>query len=101
MATTKTLAAEGAQPILTARRRRVRLLRRAQRVLAHVLLLVAGACFLFPLLWLISTSLKSNTQMFAYPPIWIPVPAYWSNYPDAVNFMPIFLYLKNTLTICL
>jgi multiple sugar transport system permease protein len=99
MATITTLQGKGAQPTAAQQLRRS-LARLAPRALAHLLLIGAGLFFLLPLLWLFSTSLKSNTQMYSYPPVWVPIPAYWSNYPDAINFMPIFVYLKNTLTIC-
>jgi ABC-type glycerol-3-phosphate transport system permease component len=48
-------------------------------------LLIGVAINLIPFLWMISTSLKSNAQVFLYPPIWIPDPIKWSNFPDAFN----------------
>ncbi|MGB3327434.1 MAG: hypothetical protein WBA46_00685, partial [Thermomicrobiales bacterium] len=33
-------------------------------------LLVGAAINLVPVLWMLSTSLKDNTQAFAYPPTW-------------------------------
>jgi multiple sugar transport system permease protein len=44
------------------------------------LLLVGAAINLIPFLWMISTSLKVPTQVFAYPPVWIPHPIHWANY---------------------
>ncbi len=40
------------------------------------------------------------TNCFLWPPKWIPSTLVWSNYPDAVNYIPFFTYLGNTLTIC-
>jgi len=48
-------------------------------------LLVGAAINLVPFLWMLSTSLKDNTQAFAYPPTWIPDPILWHNYVDAFN----------------
>jgi len=68
-------------------------------ILTHMVLLPAALVFLLPFLWMISTALKPDSQLFAYPPIWIPNPIQWSNFPKAVNYIPFFTYLKNTLII--
>jgi multiple sugar transport system permease protein len=78
-------------------RRRIR--RVAQEVLGHALLLASGITFLVPFLWLVSTSLKIDAQIFNFPPVWIPDPAVWSNYPRALTYIPFFSYLLNTLYI--
>jgi multiple sugar transport system permease protein len=67
--------------------------------LTHVVLIPVAAVFLLPFLWMLSTSLKSDAQLFAYPPEWIPNPFQWANYPRAVSYIPFFTYLKNTLII--
>src|SRR3984893_9201040 len=41
--------------------------------------------FLFPLFWIISSSLKARGEFFTRPPIWIPSHAEWSNYPDSLG----------------
>jgi multiple sugar transport system permease protein len=45
-----------------------------------ILLLAGAAINLIPFLWTISTSLKVPSQVFAYPPSWIPHPIKWGNY---------------------
>ncbi len=47
-------------------------------------LLVAALALLFisPLLWMISTSLKRNSEVFAQPFHWIPEQLMWSNYAE-------------------
>ena len=67
----------------------------------HILLIPAAFVFLLPFLWMLSTSLKPDAQLFAYPPIWIPNPLQWANYPKTVTYVPFFLYLRNTLIISL
>lgn len=68
-------------------------------VLALLVLLLGAIAFLFPLVWMVSTSLKSEAEVFAVPPIWIPSQLHWSNYPDALTYFPFLLYLRNTLII--
>jgi multiple sugar transport system permease protein len=70
-------------------------------LLTHILLIPAALIFLLPFLWMLSTSLKPDAQLFAYPPIWLPSPLEWSNYPESVSYVPFFTYLKNTLIISL
>jgi multiple sugar transport system permease protein len=74
---------------------------RIRGIVVHILLIPAAVVFLMPFLWMLSTSLKPDSQLFAYPPVWIPNPFQWSNYPKSVSYVPFFTYLKNTLIISL
>lgn len=56
-----------------------------------IIAVVVVGIFLFPLYWLVSTSLKSPDQLFTSPPTWLPVPADWSNYAVAVFDNPLML----------
>ena len=60
------------------RRQHVRVV--LQRTLIYGLLLVGAAIILIPFLWMISTSLKTERQLFAWPPEWIPDPVRFENY---------------------
>jgi len=61
---------------------------------------VVVGIFLFPLYWLVSTSLKSPDQLFTSPPTWLPIPADWSNYATAVFDNPLMMRaLGNSLII--
>lgn len=79
-----------------------------QRKSVHHMVLMAVTYFLvlaglvvlmIPFGWMISTSLKTLQQAFAFPPTWIPSPIRWRNYPDSWNYMPFTLYLRNTVII--
>ena len=74
---------------------------RIRGIAIHIALIPAAFVFLLPFLWMLSTSLKPDSQLYAYPPIWIPNPLQWSNYPETVTYVPFFLYLRNTLIISL
>ncbi len=63
--------------------RRERILRTAHRVIIYILLLIGAAIILVPFLWMVSTSLKTERQLFRYPPEWIPDPIAFDNYIDA------------------
>lgn len=68
-------------------------------VLIHASLIPAAFLFMLPFLWMLSTSLKSKVQLYVYPPILVPIPPSWVNYPTAVTYIDFFLYLRNTLII--
>lgn len=69
------------------------------RLVIWFLLVTLGIVMLMPLVWLLSSSLKAQTQVFAFPPQWIPSPIQWSNYAEALTIKPFHLYLRNTLFI--
>lgn len=68
-------------PHAPAPRRRLR----PARIPLYVILVLGAAVSLLPFLWTVSTSLKAADQVFDYPPKWIPDPAVWSNYREALN----------------
>ncbi|MFC5651222.1 carbohydrate ABC transporter permease [Paenibacillus solisilvae] len=65
----------------------------------HIILFVFSIFFIFPLLWLLSTSLKTDLQIFKVPPELIPQPFLWKNYENLWIYFPYFLFLKNTVLI--
>ncbi len=60
------------------------------KIIFTVILVLGAVTMLAPLAWMLSTSLKTPTQVFASPPIWIPSPLQWSNYPTAWSVSGIF-----------
>lgn len=80
-----------------------------QKALAYCALFLLSVPAILPLLWMISTSLKSDTQIFAQgsagtPPITLknllPHPFVWQNYPNALKAIPFLTYLQNTILLC-
>lgn len=72
----------------------------ARAALSHVVLLGIGVFFALPFYWLVSTSLKPDAQILAMPPVWVPHPVRWDNFPRALRYVPFLLYTWNTLRIC-
>lgn len=73
--------------------------RLVKHFLLYVILIALAGLFIIPLAWMVSTSLKSLQQQSAWPPVWLPRPLQWRNYPDAFNFLPLGRYTLNTITI--
>jgi ABC-type glycerol-3-phosphate transport system permease component len=65
----------------------------------YSLLLTFAVVFATPLIWLISTSLKDNAQMAAWPPVWIPNPLRWENFWTAWTAGNFGLYFLNSTVI--
>ncbi len=81
----------------------IRSLRRRRRIGAiatHAALIALSFVFILPFLWLLSTSLKPDDQIFAFPPVWIPRPVIFDHYVRGMNFIPFWTYLTNTLIYC-
>lgn len=63
----------------------------------HLLLIVASISCLVPFLWMISTSLKTYDQVFAWPPILIPNPAVLDSYRAMFSEVPLERYFFNSV----
>lgn len=72
---------------------------RASDVLLYIAMAVVVVFFTFPVLWVLSLSLKSVDQLFATPPILVPTDPQWSNYATVVETTPMARYLLNSALI--
>lgn len=68
----------------------------AYAVTVYVLLGLGSLAFLLPLVWMLTTALKPDTQLFAYPPQWIPKPPQWRNFVEAIQYFPFWRYFLNS-----
>ena len=67
------------------------------RVVAYAVLLGLSATYLLPLLWMIVTSLKTAPQSIVTPPVLVPDPVVWANYPNALAKIDFADALRNSL----
>ena len=71
---------------------------RATRALFYYLLMAFLAfVFLAPFLWMVLASLKTNIQLFTFPPRLIPSPARWDNYVKAWTAIPLGRFYLNRI----
>ncbi|MGH8873640.1 MAG: carbohydrate ABC transporter permease [Acidimicrobiia bacterium] len=72
-----------------------------RRVAVYVLLASFGVGLALPFLWMLSTGLKPDAQVFAFPPEWVPSPALWRNFGDSLTLAghSVDRYLLNTTII--
>lgn len=68
---------------------------------AYILLTIGALVMIIPFVWMLSTSLKDQQQLFAWPPSWLPNPFVWKNYTDVWTRINFSLYGWNTIKITL
>jgi len=82
-----------------ARRSRQETLRRIWLVVLQIIMTFVLITFLCPTLWMVSSSLKARTEIFAIPMVWIPENPQWGNYLQALTMMPFAKFAVNTFVI--
>ncbi|UQZ32714.1 sugar ABC transporter ATP-binding protein [Paenibacillus sp. PK3_47] len=68
----------------------------ATKVLVYVLLALTVLCMLVPYVWMLSSSLKLNKDVFTFPMQWIPAMPRWENYADIWTRIPLGRFIYNT-----
>ncbi|GAB2530326.1 carbohydrate ABC transporter permease [Paramicrobacterium agarici] len=81
---------------LPANKRRPKVLRRLRR---HGLVIALALVFVFPLLVMLSTALKSPQDVFSSPPTLIPTEWTFNNFATAFDQIPVWRYLGNTMLV--
>jgi multiple sugar transport system permease protein len=89
------------RPAAVARRRaRARRRRRwGDRLVLYTLALIAFVILAGPLLWMISSSLKTQGEVLANPPSVLPSDPQWGNYSQVFRQVPFGRYLLNSLLV--
>lgn len=82
-----------------ARDPRIRFYNNLKIVFSYIVLIALSLVFLIPFFWMLSTSLTEASKIIVKDRSWIPHPAVWKNYTDALTVLPFGLFLKNTLII--
>lgn len=75
----------------------LRLRKIVSAAIVYVLLIFTALLCLGPFLWLLSTSLKVNANVYKFPPQIIPWPINFKNFSDVFHIMPLWTYIKNTV----
>jgi len=83
---------------------------RGRKFLVWIALAILSIPALLPMAWMVSTSLKTDEQVFAKggkgaPTVslksLVPDPVNVKNYPDALTALPLRTYIRNTVFLCL
>lgn len=67
--------------------------------LLYALLLIVAVSMLVPFLWMLSTSLMSELEVYQFPPRFIPSIVRWSNFSEAMTLQPFGRFFLNSLIV--
>jgi len=73
-----------------------RVSRALTRTIIHLILIGGAITMVMPLVWMLSTSLKTKLGVFHIPPIFIPADPQWHNYPDMLKSVPYGRWFLNS-----
>ena len=62
-------------------------------------LVIIAIAVVFPVWWILRSSLMNNAELYAWPPSLYPKKWLFSNYPAALKNFPFWRYFRNTMTI--
>jgi multiple sugar transport system permease protein len=71
--------------------------KKAFRIFVYSTLIFSTILMLIPFLWMLSSSLMGESEMFQIPPVWIPNPPRFSNYSEIFNILPFTTFFRNTI----
>jgi multiple sugar transport system permease protein len=69
---------------------------KATMTILYTLLVLCSLAMLVPFIWMISSSLKLDKDVFTFPIEWIPSNPRWENYEEIWTTIPLGQFLKNT-----
>lgn len=71
--------------------------KKGHQVLTYIGLMLITLLTLLPLIWMLSASLKTDSEVFSLPIRWIPEQPQWNNYIRIWNKIPLGRFTWNTL----
>ena len=69
------------------------------KLLTLILLCIGTVVIMVPFYWMVSTAFKDRSQLYAYPPQWIPNPIRYQNFSEAASLVPIWTFARNSAII--
>jgi multiple sugar transport system permease protein len=70
-------------------------------ILWYIVVSLLALAVMVPFIWMLVTSLKGQTEVFAYPPTWIPQHPQWQNYLEVWKQAPFGRYFINSTIVAL
>jgi ABC-type glycerol-3-phosphate transport system permease component len=78
---------------------RRKVLEKVGLVVLQIVMTIWVITFLVPTIWMVSSSLKASTEVFAQPIVWIPEQPEWRNYAKVFEFLPFGKFAINTILV--
>jgi len=70
-------------------------------IFVFIFLTMGAIVMIAPLLWMVSTSLKSKDEVLSLPPVWIPTDISFNKYMEIWNMGPLLSGISNSLIVAL
>ncbi len=77
--------------------RPTKLRRHAGRLLASLLVTLVVIVMGLPLYWVMTGALKTNREIYTFPPVWIPREPQWNHFVEAWRAVPLGRFFVNSL----
>lgn len=74
-------------------------MKHVNRLLVYSGLILIAISMLIPFLWMVSTSLMGELEVYQFPPRFLPSLPKWSNYPEAMTLQPFGRFFLNSLVV--
>lgn len=69
------------------------------KAILYLMLIVGSIIMILPFYWMITTSLKTSSEVLKMPPMWIPISFKWHNYVEAWHAAPFPRYFLNSVIV--
>ena len=70
--------------------------KRISHLFAFVLMLFIGLIMVFPLFWMVRSSVMTQSEIFRKPMQWLPERIQWKNYVDIMTLRPFARWICNS-----
>ncbi|WP_036746055.1 carbohydrate ABC transporter permease [Paenibacillus sp. UNC451MF] len=67
--------------------------------ITYALLIILLVLFMFPVYWIVVTSLQNNSELMQLPPKWLPAQLFWGSYQEIIKSSVFLTFYKNTLIV--
>ena len=74
---------------------------RIVHIIVYILLVALALFTLIPFVWMLSSSLKLDREVFSFPMKWLPETYHWENYSLIWQKVPLLTYFRNTAFIAI
>ncbi len=71
-----------------------------QKLVTHLALIILSLVFIIPFFWMVTGSIKTDSDLNAFPIVWFPSTITLANYIYGLQAVPFLQYIGNTLLIC-
>ena len=72
-----------------------------RRTVLHAFLIVSSFLMIAPFLWMVSTALKGQAEIYVYPPTWLPEQIHLENFQRAWQTAPFGRFYLNSIIVTL